>query len=302
MYKKNVHRRKQNLEKGINLVLCLVLVLGIIPVFITTLMGRLKVEDLLGGNPEKLVMEEVLVPEILAKQIGINMPKEAIKAQSVIARTQYMAALEKGENVSSAFSTVELQELWGEQFDTYYKQLQTAIEETAGETLQYNNEYIYAAYHQSSAGNTRDMKEYYEKSSMPYLGSVDCHEDSTAEGYLNVFFWEKEEFGNFMKDVFAEENVKSGSDVQIIKRDESGYALEVQVGQTVYEGEEFRKKMSLPSACFEITLIEEDVRIVTMGQGHGFGLSQHMAAELAEDGMDYQEILKYFYQGVTITK
>ena len=60
--------------------------------------------------------------------------------------------------------------------------------------------------------------------------------------------------------------------------------------------------MSLPSSCFEITLIEGDVRIVTMGQGHGFGLSQHMAAILAEDGMNYQEILKYFYQGVEIVK
>ena len=32
---------------------------------------------------------------------------------------------------------------------------------------------------------------------------------------------------------------------QILKRDEAGYVLEVQVGQTVYEGETFRKKMKL---------------------------------------------------------
>jgi len=216
MYKRNDYRRK-TMEKGLNLVLCLVLVLGIIPVFITTLLGRIRLEDLLIGTPKKTAAEEVLVPEMLAKQIGIHMPKEVIKAQSVIARTQYMAALRNGEKVPDAFSIVELQELWGEQFDAYYEQLQTAITETAGETLQYNNEYIYAAYHQSSAGNTRDMKEYYAKSSMPYLGSVECHEDSTAEGYLNVFFWEMEEFRALMKSVFPKENVTGGNDIQILK-------------------------------------------------------------------------------------
>lgn len=302
MYKRNGYRRKRNIENGLNLVLSLVLVLGVIPVFITTFMGRLRVDDLMLKSPGKSVVAEVLVPEILAKQIGIHMPDEVIKAQSVIARTQYMAALEKGENAPDAFTIAELQELWGEQFDAYYEQLQTAIAETAGETLQHNNEYIYAAYHQSSAGNTRSMKEYYEKSSMPYLSSVACHEDTTAEGYLNVFYWQAKEFAGLMGTVFPEENITTGRDIQVLKRDEAGYVLEVQVGQTIYEGEAFRKKMKLPSACFEITLIEEDVRIVTMGQGHGFGLSQHMAGKLAEKGMGYQEILKYFYKGVTITE
>ena len=119
---------------------------------------------------------------------------------------------------------------------------------------------------------------------------------------MNVFYWEAKDFAGLMAIVFPKENVSGGNDIQILKRDEAGYVLEVQVGQTVYEGEEFRKKMKLPSACFEITLIEEDVRIVTMGQGHGFGLSQHMAGVLAEEGMDYREILKYFFKGITITE
>ena len=74
------------------------------------------------------------------------------------------------------------------------------------------------------------------------------------------------------------------------------------MGQTICDGESFRKKLGLPSACFEIKLIDEDVRIVTMGQGHGFGLSQHMAGRLAESGKNYQEILQYFYKGVSITE
>ena len=200
------------------------------------------------------------------------------------------------------FTVLELQELWGEQFETYYEMLQEIIAETPGETLQYQGEYIYAAYHQSSAGNTRSMSEYYEKSDMPYLAGVACHEDTTADGYLNVFYWTGEEFVALCKNVFPEENISGGSDILVLKRDVAGYALEVRVGQTVCDGETFRKKLNLPSACFEITFVDEDVRIVTMGQGHGFGLSQHMAGCLAESGKKYQEILQYFYEGVSIVK
>lgn len=292
---------KHNIEEKINYFLLVILFLGIIPVFITTFAGKLEVADLLHNCPGKGTnIIESQLPGIVAKQISIHMPKEAIKAQSVIARTQLVAAEEKGEDSTDGFSTMELQELWGDQFDNYYQMLQSLIEETTGKVIRYQGKCIYAAYHQASAGNTRDMSEYYEKSAMPYLSSVSCHEDTVSEGYLNVFFWEKEEFLALCKNAFPEEAITGGNDIEVIKRDSASYVLQVQVGQTLYEGEEFRKKLNLPSACFEITLMEEDVRIVTMGRGHGFGLSQHMAGELAEQGKNYQEILQYFYKGVSI--
>lgn len=303
MYRRRIYRRRRSLEEKLNFFLGMILILVVIPVFLTTFFGRIEVEDLLFNRPENVMPKvEVLFPETLAKQINIQMPKEAIKAQSVIARTQLVSATEKGEAPPAGFTTTQLQELWGEHFEEYYQLLQDLIAETAGKTLQYNGEHIYAAYHQSSVGNTRCMAEYYEKSAMPYLVSVACHEDTTSEGYLNVFFWPKEDFLALCKNIFPEEAIAGGADIQVLKRDSAGYVLEVQVGQTAYEGETFRKKLSLPSACFEITLIEEDVRIVTMGQGHGFGLSQHMAGKLAEDGKSYQEILQYFYKGASITE
>lgn len=301
--RRKIYKRKHSLEERMNTFLGIILIFVVIPVFITTFLGRLEVEDLLFNSPGQSRSEvENRLPEIVAKQISIQMPEEVIKAQSVIARTQLMAAEKNGDTAPVGFTTTELQELWGDQFDSYYQKLQELIAETAGETLQYNNDYIYAAYHQVSAGNTRSMAEYYEKSAMPYLTCVDSHGDTTAEGYLNVYFWPKEDFIGLCKNAFPEENLTSGEDIKILKRDTAGYVLEVQVGQTACEGETFRKKLNLPSACFEITLIDEDVRIVTMGQGHGFGLSQYMAGQLAEEGRNYREILQYFYKGVSIVE
>jgi len=298
-----IFRQKHSIEEKINSFLCMILMVVILPVFITTFCGRLEIEDLLLRESKTEFSEiESKIPLIVAKQINMQMPEEVIKAQSVIARTQLMAAEEKGDAMPASFSVADLQELWGGEFDAYYQKLQRLIEETKGEVLMHNGDYIYAAFHQASAGNTRTISEYYEKSRMPYLTGVSCHEDTTSEGYLNVFFWTKEEFLTLCKEVFSKEAISSGEDIKVIKRDSAGYVLEVQVGQTVYEGEQFRKKINLPSACFEITLIDEDVRIVTMGQGHGFGLSQHMASVLAEEGKNYQEILQYFYKGVALVE
>ena len=302
MYLRSRYRRRRTFEGKVNFFLSIILIFVVMPVFITTFLGRMEAEDLLFTRPKNAMTEEVLFPEILAKQISIHMPEEAIKAQSVIARTQLLSAEKKGEQPPSGFTTLELQELWGEQYEAYYEMLRDIITETTGETLQYQDEYIYAAYHWSSAGNTRNMNEYYEKSVMPYLAGAACHEDTTAEGYLNVFFWSREDFAGLCKNAFPEESITGVADIHVLKRDAAGYALEVQVGQTVWDGETFRKKLNLPSACFEITLIDEDVRIVTMGQGHGFGVSQHMAGRLAELGKNYREILQYFYKGVTVTE
>lgn len=305
MYKvrRNVYRRQHRIEEGINRFLCFVILFGILPIFITTFFQRLEMEDLIFNKSSGAASEiEIKLPEIVAKQISIHMPEEVIKAQAVIARTNLMAAEEKGEAMPVGFTMEELQNLWGEQFDSYYEKMQSLIAETAGQTLQYNNTYIYAPYHQASAGNTRSMAEYYTSSAMPYLTSVACHEDTTSEGYLNVYFWTKEEFLALCENYFPEESIASGEDIKILSRDSAGYVLEVQVGQTNYEGEIFRKTLNLPSACFEITLIDEDVRIVTMGQGHGFGLSQYMAGQLAQDGKTYEEILQYFYKGATIVE
>ena len=294
-------KRKKTLEEKVNIFLILLIFLCVLPVFLTTFMGRLRIEDLLINRPGSKIAEvEAKLPLIVAKEISIQMPEECIKAQSVIARTNLMAAREAGEEEPQGFEVEELQTLWGSEYAACYEKLPALIKETEGETLQYKDKYIYAAYHQTSAGNTRDMGEYYKSNVMPYLSSAACHEDTTAEGYLNVFFWTEEDFLKQMKLLFSEEELQNSSDVTITARDSAGYVLEVLVGQTVYDGETFRKRLNLPSACLELTLLDGDVRIVTLGQGHGFGLSQSMAKHLAEAGYSYKEILTYFYKGVTI--
>ena len=42
------------------------------------------------------------------------------------------------------------------------------------------------------------------------------------------------------------------------------------------------------------------VSFVTRGYGHGVGMSQYGANEMAKLGYNYKEILKYYYKGTEI--
>ena len=41
-------------------------------------------------------------------------------------------------------------------------------------------------------------------------------------------------------------------------------------------------------------------RICGGGYGHGVGMSQNGAQGMAKEGMGYEEILKFFYEGVSV--
>ena len=60
----------------------------------------------------------------------------------------------------------------------------------------------------------------------------------------------------------------------------------------------------LPSAYFSISFDKKSRRYVLSGggNGHGIGMSQYGAASMAKEGWDYQQILKFFYDGITIEK
>ncbi|MBO5069342.1 MAG: SpoIID/LytB domain-containing protein [Roseburia sp.] len=358
---------KKKLGKKINLVLSLMIIVVLLPLLVTTICQRMKLENLLSGGLETVAGEtegveaegtqaghlqdgtpdgagteaetdtqhtsgaktdisdvngaksdtqetgtaeagtsdrvaeaEDRVLGIVAKEIAASSSREAILAQSVIARTNLYDAWDTGTAEPEGLELSEMQALWGEDFQKIYQRLRECTAETEGQVLLWNGNYIYAAYHAISAGTTRDISELYEEVDMPYLENVTCQEDATAEGYLGVLYWEKDEFLEKCKKAFPDAAVESIEQITVEKRDTAGYVLNVMVGQKTVTGEEFRDSFALNSACFSITDLGEQVRIVTKGLGHGVGLSQYTAVRMALEGKDYQEILEYFYPGTEL--
>lgn len=296
--------RKRRGKKG-NRGFSVLTVLILLPLLVTIVMQNMQLKQLMAGvghaKEDSEMPEETLIG-IVAKEINVTVDEEVLKAQCVIARTNFLDAKKKGTKEPEAMSIEEMQEIFGEDFFKIYGKLESCVNSTAGEVLTWQGDYIYAAYHAVSNGNTRSMGELYEDVHMPYLSCLECHEDTTAEGYLAVCYWKSEEFLQKIKEAFPEAKAEDMSQIQVAQRDTAEYVLKVQVGETECSGEKFRRAFGLNSSCFTITDTGENIRVVTRGIGHGFGLSQHMAAVLSEEGKDYREILAYFFPEAELTQ
>ena len=97
------------------------------------------------------------------------------------------------------------------------------------------------------------------------------------------------------------ENGYGYEDFEIQEKDSAGYVSKFRIGNTVCSGDEFRDALSLASSAFSIQEESGGLKITTMGKGHGLGMSQWTANELAKNGQNYKEILEFFFEGTTIT-
>ena len=139
---------------------------------------------------------------------------------------------------------------------------------------------------------------------MVWLQEVESMSDITSENYLKVQTFPKEEIFKMLQQSFPDCNLdveKIPKGIEILKRDASEYVTQVKIGEKIITGEEFRNALSLSSSCFYIKEVEWDMRIVTKGLGHGLGMSQYGANEMAKKGASCQEILSYYLKNVEIS-
>ena len=82
--------------------------------------------------------------------------------------------------------------------------------------------------------------------------------------------------------------------------DTAGSVSTVDVGGVTVKGSTLRSILGLRSACFEWEVQDGKLVFFVTGYGHGVGMSQYGAQQMAKDGADYLEILTHYYTGVTV--
>ena len=281
--------------------------------FIIVYAGGYQKEDLL----QKITMEQAGIESqkdssdfidkdqiigILAREIPYTYEYEAIKAQAVVIRT-YMARRilgiqNKGELIG--YTEQEMKELWGQDYRSIYGTYEEAVNETQDEIIVYENEPIEALYHRASAEKTRSAKDVYNVE-VPYLKSIDSEKNPITKQIQ----MQKTEVANKLREVYEDLTVDENTlenQIQIVEKDEAEYIKSIQIGNSIIKGEEFRKIMKLPSSNFIIFNQGDTLVFDVKGSGHGVGLSQNGGNELAKEGKNYQEIIKHYYQDVTVEK
>ncbi len=272
------------------------------------------------ADPVQTQIEEQL-PFVVAREISIDSESECLKTQTIIARTNlwksYQETMEEkarsnedaewsvSDSGLESYTEEELKKLWGISYGSNMEKLRQAVDETSDKILTYEDFPIQAAYHYAANCKTRNASEVPGQEDYIWLQSVDSEDDMLADGFLSVSYMEKQDFVNALTAIFQDEvlDVNQMPDaLELSKRDSAGYVTEVTYGTTVANGEAVRQALHLNSACFYLSELDGKIRIVTKGIGHGLGLSQYGANELAKQGKNYREILNYYYTDVSIGK
>ena len=121
---------------------------------------------------------------------------EAIKAQAIMIRTKiYKEMQENGSDTvftEEYFTKSEMEDAWGfAKYQTCYKKLEQAWQETKGQVLMYEDELIYTPFFSLSNGSTRDGEEVLGKE-YPYLKIKDCPLDIEETEQLQTMTLEEE--------------------------------------------------------------------------------------------------------------
>lgn len=236
---------------------------------------------------------EKKVIRLVSEEMPGSYETEALKAQAVIARTNLyrdpdMEIKENEDNLKENLDRITF-----------------CVEDTRGEILTCKGKPIDAAYHAVSSKRTRNAAEVPGQEDKTYLASVDSSQDIKAEEYLTIVYMEKKEMAEKLEPLLEGEKVdpeKLPDSLKIRERDSAGYVTKIQYGEITLNGEAVRAALGLPSACFYFSQLEGRVRITVKGLGHGLGMSQYGANEMAKEGKDYREILNYYYQDIRIEK
>lgn len=279
------------------------------------------------GEAGLYLVNEVPLETYLESVVPSEMPpsyeKEALKAQAVCARTyawKHMTGKGLGLYGADVDDSVNYQ-VYGNIEVQPASSL--AVSETCGQILCHNGEPVEAYYFSTSSGATSTDEIWGAETAAPYLKSVECPFDSNISwsSWKTALPWE-----GIQKKAQEKAGVSDALlSVEIRRKSPSQAALELQVilenTSFAVEGEyKIREFLSpkgceitgkdgktttggalLPSAYFSMELHPgEEILLEGRGYGHGVGMSQNGANEMAKEGYTCREILNYFFRDVTI--
>lgn len=253
------------------------------------------------GSVINLNMTDYLIG-VVSSEMPASFNLEALKAQSVLARTYALKAKQTGKKLTDTVNTQsyididQMKNKWGNSFNTYYNKIKNAVENTNGEYLCYNGNYIEALYHSTNNGKTESSLDVFGNY-YPYLISVSSEYDKNASSYLRTISMPLDTISNKLG-----LSLNNDSVISILSYTDGGNIKEININGNNFSGKKVRELLGLRSADFDIGISDNNANITTRGYGHGVGMSQYGANGMANAGYSYKDILSHYYPGATLTK
>lgn len=239
---------------------------------------------------------------VVAAEMPASFEMEALKAQAIASRTYAMYKKNNNNNTDydlvanindQAYNTEEqMKTKWQNNYDFYYNKIKEAVIQTNDLVMKNNDSVICAYYFSLSNGKTENAISVFQEDKS-YLKSVDSPWDTTNKNYEIIKEIKKTEFCELLN-IDCNQIIISD-----INRNSTNHVDNLKVNNILFAGTTIRKLLNLRSTDFDID-INENIKITTRGYGHGVGMSQNGANEMAKQGYTYDQILKYYYQNINI--
>ncbi|MBR4878368.1 MAG: stage II sporulation protein D, partial [Clostridia bacterium] len=228
---------------------------------------------------------------VLCAEIPASFPVEAIRAQTVAARTYTLNKLyryEQGYEIAESHNGAQLcsdsahckgytdktaEEMWGDDGESYRNKLENAIYDTDGQYISYDNQPIVAVFHAASGKMTENASDVWG-GDYPYLVSTESYggEDSPKfHGEVRV------PAADLIKKITEATGKKfelvDGYWIGKTERSEAGGVKTIVIGGETFSGGEIRSIFALNSTNFTITYDDGNFVFTTTGYGHCVGMS-----------------------------
>lgn len=269
--------------------------------------GALELRHKGGGlTAVNIVPVDDYLRSVVPEEMPVDWPAEAIKAQSVAARSFALAS--RGRHASEGYdlcTTTHCQLYTGTAAEKSASN--AAIKATRGEVLTYGGKPIEALFHTDSGGMTENSEDVWG-SHVPYLRAA---KDTPAK----TMPWTK----TISRADLERKLAAKGHDIGKVRsialsplaigraakdRTASGRVKTMTVkgtkGTATLSGTTWRSLLGLKSTLFDAKLTKDAVTFTGYGSGHGLGISQWGAERMAAKGASYAKILHHYYTGTTL--
>ena len=281
------------------------------------------------GEPWEVAINTIELEDylcsVISSEMSANSPMELLKAHAVISRSWAMRAIAKPNHEGYDVCADDLRRM--------NERAVQAVRETAGQVLvNGESEICDCRYYKCCGGRSEIWRTCWEDIDVPYIQSVECPycgrvSKQTLRLVLNDYDQETRDFHDWQVTYTEDElseiiRSKSGIDFgQIIDliplhRGASGRIDKLRIvgsNRTEVIGKELTIRYALSRKClysswFEINLSSLQGgaggrplwTLTGHGWGHGAGLCQIGAAQMATEGFTYEQILSHYYVGTRI--
>lgn len=265
------------------------------------------------GAIEELTLDEYLYG-VVASEIPASFEVEALKAQSVVARTYTIYQMKNSDKhkeadlcdsslCCQAWMTKENRfSRWEDDKENeYWNKIVKAVNDTKGKIIFYNDEPINALFHSNSGGIT-ELAINVWGGDYPYLQIVETAGEDAYTSFKSEVKISKDQLVEIMNSKYTDFSIDFYKDdfIKINSYTNSKRVSKIKIGNKELTGVEARNLLGLKSTQFDFKIEGDDIFFSVIGYGHGVGFSQCGGDVLAKLGKSYEEIIKYYYKDVSI--